>query len=257
MWAFFGTLCDWLLGGYHVERRFEERPFLYIYKRTMSAHQTSSDSLVLSPKFPISVMIVEDSEDYRASICELLHLDPRFDCYADCATAEQALELLTARVPDIILLDIHLPHMSGIEFLEEIAKRQYKTSVIVLSNESEEGYVIDAFAAGADGFIDKLIERDSLYNGILDVYTGGAQISPLIARKMVNRVRSMFGTIESPQLSEREVSIIKAMAKGYTYRKVAEILFLSPQTVRTHLRNIYNKLGVTSKKQAIAKVLKR
>jgi two-component system, NarL family, response regulator LiaR len=212
---------------------------------------------------PITVVIIDDNSAYRTSVVACLNANEQFQCIGSFATADSAVQALQTHIPNIILMDIHLSEessMSGIECTEHIVRQGYATAIIMLSSDNHERTIIDAFVAGAQGFIYKSGTPEEIYQAIRTVHEGESYISPQIAHKVIKQLQSMFAPthlyVHSRDLSERELSILQAMAKGYTYKQVASLLFISPATVRTHLSNIYAKLGVSSKQEALAKMFK-
>lgn len=234
-----------------------------VEKRDNVSPSQETDRALLTPMLsPITVVIIDDHSAYRASVVACLDANEQFQCIGSFATTDSAVQALQTHVPHIVLMDIHLSEessMSGIECTEHIVGQGYATAVIMLSSDNHERIIIDAFVAGARGFIYKSGTPEELYRAIRTVHEGESYISPQIAYKVIKQLQSMFApahTLHSRDLSERELSILQAMAKGYTYKQVASLLFISPATVRTHLSNIYTKLGVSSKQEALAKMFK-
>lgn len=177
-------------------------------------------------------------------------------------TAENGNDLLQKLkkdpVVDLILMDIEMPVMDGIEAASEVKKRYPQIKIIMLTVFDNDENIFNSIKAGADGYLLKEVNAESLYNGIIETLNGGAAMTPSIAMKTLKLLRSPLQPTpleqqEEIKLSERETDVLEQLSKGLSYTLIAENLFLSPSTVRKHIENIYKKLQVHNKLEAIQK----
>ncbi|CAG0988131.1 MAG: response regulator transcription factor [Bacteroidetes bacterium] len=204
----------------------------------------------------IKVAILEDDYDANNTMESILNSNDKSICIGKYYCAEDAIEGLKNISPNVFLVDIHLPGKSGIEFIE-IAKDKYPSvEFLVISAIEEDESLFKALQAGASGYLVKTIQNDKLFNAILDVVNGGSPMSNRIARKVINSFRQCGSNKAFQQLTCREQEILKYLADGFRYKEIASRIFLSTETVRTHIRNIYQKLQVNSRTEAINKVFK-
>jgi len=200
----------------------------------------------------IRVVIVEDDEIIRESFVSLINSSEKYLCIADYDTCEAALKNLTNDSPQIILMDIGLPGISGIEGIRRIKKVYSKVEIIVVTVHYEDEKVFDALCAGASGYLTKNITPAKLLDSLGEVIKGGAPMSTNIA-KMV--IRSFQRSTESP-LTNRETEVLQQLARGKSYTMIADDLHINKETVRSHIKNIYQKLNVSSKSEALEKASK-
>ncbi len=201
----------------------------------------------------IKVAIVDDSSDLREGLQIALkeHAD-EFICIGAFSDAETAVKNVEALVPDVILMDINLPGISGIEAVKKIKRILPETDIIMLTVFAEDKTVFDSLCAGACGYITKNTTPEQILDAIRDVSKGGSPMSPRIARMVVGSFRNFIVS----SLTEREQEVLTLLSKGNSYKMVAELLFISHDTVRFHIKNIYKKLEVHSLPEAFAKVKK-
>ena len=205
---------------------------------------------------PIKVAIVEDNEKIREGLATLIDGSEGFQCSAAYESAEEALLHLPAYKPDVVLMDIQLPKMSGIECVEKLKERCPGIQVMMLTVYEDDEKVFQSLAAGATGYILKRTPPAELMEAIREIHEGGSPMSDQIARKVVQVFGQMGKSAkETENLSLREMEILSYLAKGYHDQEIADKLFLSVKTVRTHLRNIYQKLHVRSRTEAVLKYL--
>lgn len=200
----------------------------------------------------IKVVIIEDDEIIREGFTALINESAGFYCTAGYESCERALKSFDRDDPDIVLMDIELPGMSGIEGIKKIKKIKPDTDIIVVTVHSEDDSVFEALCAGASGYLVKNIPPKKLIDSLDEVYRGGAPMSTDIARKVIH---SFHQNMQSP-LSPRETEVLQQLAKGKSYTMIADELFINKETVRTHIKNIYQKLNVNSKASAIEKASK-
>ena len=204
----------------------------------------------------IKVAIVEDSRGTRESLAELLGRAPTLRCVGAHANGEEALRDIPVEQPDVVLMDINLPGMSGIECVSRIRERLPKTQVLMLTTYEEADLIFDSLRNGASGYLLKNMPPSELVQAVEQVHSGGAPMSMQIARKVVNHFRQIKQpTSEVEKLTKREHEILSLLAKGYLYKEIADQLGITLSTVRAHLHTIYEKLHVQSRTQAVVKFL--
>ncbi len=204
----------------------------------------------------ISVVIVEDDKLIREGIAELLKSTPGFKLNAVFENCEVALKGLHKDLPDVILMDISMPGMNGIECVKKIILDNSEVKIIMLTVYEEEKKIFDSLRAGASGYILKRSSLQEILMSIEDVMAGGGPMSPVIANKVLNYFKNSRKKSEEINLTSREAEILKELVNGHSYKKISELLFISLDTVRSHIKSIYQKLHVNSKSEAVAKALK-
>jgi len=204
----------------------------------------------------IKVAIVEDNDSIRQTLAEILSSSEWFSAGPLCSSAEEALRTLAGSPPDVVLMDINLPRMSGIECLRNLKRVLPKTQFIMLTVEEDSERVFESLAAGATGYLVKNVAPERLLVAIQEVHRGGSPMSSQIARMLVRSFqRGGLPKGDSEELSPRENQILELLAQGYRSKEAAEELGIGVQTVLTHIRNIYEKLHVRSRAEAVAKYL--
>jgi len=205
---------------------------------------------------PIKVSIVDDNDEIREGLSVLISGSAGFQCVATYPTAENALKYLPAHKPDVVLMDIQLPGMSGIECVRDLKKLLPDLQIMMLTVYEDDDNVFKSILAGASGYVLKKTPPSELLDAISDLHNGGSPMSDRIARKVVQAFQQMGkSSRETENLTQREYEILSYVAKGYQDKEIAEKFFLSSETVRTHLRNIYKKLHVRSRTEATLKYL--
>lgn len=208
------------------------------------------------PDMRIRVSIVEDNRGTRESLTELLSRAPALRFISAHPTGEDALQKLPADAPDVVLMDINLPKMNGIECVARLKQQLPKTQVLMLTTYEEGDLIFDSLRKGASGYLLKNLPPAELIQAIEQVHAGGAPMSMQVARKVVNH----FQQIKQPksdveQLTKREHEILALLAKGFLYKEIADQLGISLSTVRAHLHAVYEKLHVQSRTEAVVKFL--
>jgi DNA-binding NarL/FixJ family response regulator len=204
----------------------------------------------------IKVSIVEDNHGTRESLSELLNRAPSLRCVGVHPDAEEALRGIPQEQPDVVLMDINLPGMNGIECVARLKERLPKTQVLMLTTYEESDLIFDSLRRGASGYLLKNMPPSELIQAVEQVHAGGAPMSMQIARKVVSHFQQIKQpTSEVEQLTRREQEILSLLAKGYLYKEIADQLGISLSTVRAHLHTIYEKLHVQSRTQAVVKFL--
>lgn len=200
----------------------------------------------------VRIVIVEDDDLIRESFVNLINEDERFICIADYDNCEEAIRNISKDEPHLVLMDIGLPGISGIEGIRRIKKIQPEIDIITITVHDDDEKVFDALCAGASGYLTKNVSPDRLLLAIDEVRKGGAPMSTKIA-KMV--IRSFQKSNQSP-LTSRETEVLQHLSRGKSYTMIASDLFINKETVRTHIKNIYQKLNVNTKAGAIEKATK-
>lgn len=201
----------------------------------------------------IRISIVEDLAEVRNGLRFLVNQTKGFECVSDYGNAEDALIHLPQDVPDIVIMDIGLPHQTGIECIRKLKPRYSAMQFMIFTIYEDSDQVFDALAAGASGYLLKEASPDKIISSLRELYEGGAPMSLSIARKIV----SSFHSTSVPEvLSAREIEILELLAKGFLYKEIAGKLFISLGTVRQHIHHIYEKLHVQNRTEAINKVFK-
>jgi DNA-binding NarL/FixJ family response regulator len=200
----------------------------------------------------ITVSIVEDDVDIRDSLAVLIDGTPGFACINTYGSCEAAIDGIDVDPPDVVLMDIGLPGMSGIDGIRLIKEKASDIDIVVLTIHAESNHVFEALCAGACGYLLKDTPPAKLLEAIKETQEGGAPMSTKIARLVI----SSFRTHPHSSLTQRETEVLTELCKGKSYKMIADVLFISEETVRRHLKNIYKKLQVGSKSEAVAKALK-
>lgn len=203
----------------------------------------------------IRVAIVEDNRSVRENLSELINSTPGFSCIASCASAEEAWVSLPAVIPDVVLMDIHLPGRSGIVCVTRLRTLLPEAHVIMLTIEEDSDRVFSSLKAGATGYLVKHSSPQEILDAIVEVHNGGAPMSSHIARKVVIALRER-SDVSNPilLLSLKEESVLRLLAKGHRSKEICQELGITLPTVNTHVRHIYEKLHVRSRAEAVAQL---
>lgn len=202
----------------------------------------------------ITVSIVEDDGKTRDSIVALLRRAPALKCLDAFATAEAAMDGVAKNKPDVLLADIHLPGMNGIECVSKLKMQFPELHILMLTTYEDSHLVFNSLRAGASGYVLKNRPASELIDAIEQVHDGGAPMSMRVARKVVEFFKQLPDAVsDSEQLSDRESQVLALLAKGNIYKEIADQLKVSENTVRTYVKRVYEKLHVHSRKEAVAK----
>jgi len=204
----------------------------------------------------ISVSIVEDDARVRASLAKLIDGAPGFRCVSNHSSAEDALKEIPRFKPNVVLMDINLPGINGVECSRQLKPQLPATQIIMLTVYQNTEHIFNALAAGATGYMLKQTPPAELLAAIKDVFAGGSPMSGHIARKIVQSFQQPVSNApEAQSLSPREAEVLDLLAKGFLYKEIAESMKVTYATVHTHIRHIYEKLHVRSRTEAVAKHL--
>ena len=206
----------------------------------------------------ITVSLVDDEEDLREHISGYLHAAGGFKCKSVYESAEEALQHLPQDKPDVVLMDINLGGMDGIECVRQLKALMPEAQVLMLTVFEDTDKIFRALAAGASGYLLKRLSPPKLLEAIREVRDGGSPMSASIARKVVQSFRTSPETAdETTELSQREREVLNGLAEGLAYKQIADQLEVSIHTVRNYIRRIYEKLHVRSRTEAVAKFLRK
>jgi len=204
----------------------------------------------------IQIAIVEDEKTVREGLKLLIDGTEGYKCVAAYPNAEEALQNIFEIQPDVVLMDIHLPGISGIECVAKLKEKEPDFQIVMLTIYEDDEQIFKSLAAGAHGYILKKTAPAKLLEAISEVHQGGSPMSSQIARRVVDFFQTQeVSSAETENLSVREKEILSYLSKGYRYKEIADILCISLETVRTHIRNIYEKLHVHSRTEALLKYL--
>ena len=209
------------------------------------------------PRSSISVAIIEDLREVREGLAALINGTAGFRCAGSFRTMEDALRQVRNELPDVILTDIGLPGMSGIEGIRILKQRHPDLPIVALTVYDDEEEIFDALCAGASGYLLKDTQPARLLECLREVISGGAPMSPEVARRVITLFREFRPPDRaSHNLTPAETELLKLLVEGHNYKTAAAELGISINTVSFHLRNIYEKLQVHSKTEAVAKALR-
>ncbi|MEO7174260.1 MAG: response regulator transcription factor [Saprospiraceae bacterium] len=207
----------------------------------------------------IRIGIVEDNHEFRNALQLILGGTPGYACTSVFSNAEEAIKRLALEKPDIVLMDIQLPGMSGIDCIKQIKSEAPDIQFMMFTSYEDDEKIFDALAAGASGYILKRTPPAKLIEAVRELYEGGSPMSTEIARKVVGsfQQKKRVAGMENNPLSEREKQILDQLADGFMYKEIASNLFISIATVKQHVHRIYEKLHVQSRTGAINKYYSR
>ena len=201
----------------------------------------------------IRLLIADDHPVVRDGLSSLFEREPGFEVVGEAADGAEALRMAQALRPDVVMMDLRMPGMDGVTAITELAKRNVPVRVLVLTTYDTDSHVLPAIEAGATGYLLKDAPRADLLRAVRAAARGEAVLSPAVAARLMNRVR----TPGTGPLSQRELEVLGMVAAGSTNKDAAKRLFITEATVKTHLLNIYAKLGVGDRAAAVAEAYNR
>ncbi|HKC37287.1 MAG TPA: response regulator transcription factor [Chitinophagaceae bacterium] len=206
----------------------------------------------------IRVAIFEDNRNLRESLYNLLETSEQFTCAGSFAHCERVVENIEETQPDVVLMDIELPLVNGIEAVRLIREKYADVKILMETIFEEDEKIFQSICNGAQGYILKNTPPEEILNAIKEIYEGGAPMSPIIASKVLRMFKFNLANEkdDSFNLSSREKEILKCLVEGMSYKMIAATCFISPDTVNGHIKNIYKKLEVHSKSEAVVKAVK-
>ena len=206
----------------------------------------------------ITVSIVDDETELRQSITTFVNGSPGFKCISAYGSAKDALQHLPTDRPDVVLMDIHMKGMDGIECVQRLKLQVPEIQIVMLTVYEDTEQIFKALSVGASGYLLKRLSPTKLLQAIREVHAGGSPMSSSIARKVVASFQKAGKEAQKEQslLSPRETMVLDCLAKGLTYKQIADQLEISIDTIRTYIRRVYEKLHVQSRTEAVAKYLR-
>jgi DNA-binding NarL/FixJ family response regulator len=218
--------------------------------------KTNVAALSAAARPAVKVVLVEDKPGVRESWVKLINSLPGFTCIQTCVSGEDALRVIPSLNPDVVLMDIFLPRMSGIECTARLKLQLPKIQILMLTAVEDDELVFMALQAGADGYLLKRTKPEDLKAAMLDVLGGGAPMTSEIARRVVESFRrATKQTLPDVRLSAREEEVLILLSKGYANKEIADQLSISAETVGSHLKHIYEKMHVRSRAEAVARYM--
>jgi DNA-binding NarL/FixJ family response regulator len=206
----------------------------------------------------IKVAIVEDDQELRWAFARLVEKADGFECVAQYSNGADALAGLPADRPDVVLMDINMPCMNGIECVQRLKVIAPDIQIVMLTVFEDSDSIFESLKAGASGYVTKRAPAAEILNAIRDVQSGGAPMSGVIARKVVQFFNQPAGSpAELEGLTDREREVLKALAEGQFYKEIADNLSISINTVRKHIKGVYEKLHVHTRHEAVAKITRK
>ena len=206
----------------------------------------------------ITVSIVEDNDQLRGTLARVINRAEGFRCLSQYPDAEAAVEALPRDRPDVVLMDINLPGMNGVECVRRLKELAPDSLVIMLTVYEDTENIFNALAAGASGYLLKRTPRAEVLDAIREVHRGGSPMTTHIARKVVQSFQQTgVSTQQTESLSAREQEVLDCLSKGFLYKEIADKLGIGYETVHTYIRRIYEKLQVRTRTEAVAKFLRR
>lgn len=203
----------------------------------------------------IRVLLADDHVIVRAGIRQFLEQDPAIQVVAEAGNGQEACELIAQHQPDVAVLDIQMPKLSGIEVTRWLRGQHLSTGVLVLTAYDDPPYIQAVLQAGANGYVLKSSDPQEIVRGVIEVYQGKAVLDPALTRKYIGRLAKNTPTEQVEELTERELQVLALTAKGFTNKAIAVQLSISDRTVQNHLANIFDKLQVESRTEAVMKAV--
>lgn len=199
----------------------------------------------------IKVAIAEDIDDIRNGLALIINNTEGFECGCACRNGREAIDQMPTYKPDVVLMDINMPGINGVEAVKVLKLKLPQTQFMMCTVYDEDEHVFESLKAGATGYILKKTQPGKLMEAIQDIYNGGSPMSSTIARKVLTSFSD--NKIKQPvdELTQREKDVLHMLGRGMQYKAIAAELSLSPETIRTHIRNIYEKLQVHTKEEAL------
>jgi len=207
------------------------------------------------PRAQVRLVVVDDHALFRRGLVGLLDEMPGFSVVGQAGDGQQALPVIEQQRPDVVLLDLNMPNMDGIATLRALKERRSQARVLMLTISQDDNDLLDAIRAGADGYLLKNTEPDDLRRAIQLVAEGQGALSPEVTAPVMRALSRGPETASAPLLSERELEVLDCMVDGHTTQQIASRLFISENTVKTHVRHIFEKLEVSTRAEAVGRAM--
>jgi DNA-binding NarL/FixJ family response regulator len=209
----------------------------------------------------IKVFVVDSEDIMRKGLVELLSKDKNIEVLGSASKGNDVFELIDKKPPDIMLIDLRMQNMNGVDLIKKVTKKHPDIRCIIFTryDEFDEEYIFDSIKAGAKGYLLKKIPFSELIKAIKTIYGGGTLLSPKTAKSVFNRFRELAGGKHtgSMELSEREKEVVKLIAQGLSNKRIADKLFISTKTVKTHVAHIMEKLDVSNRTEAVVSSIRK
>lgn len=223
----------------------------------------------MKSKEVITIALIDDHKLFREGVKRILSFEPSFEVVAEADDGHEAKEIVGEYEPDIVLMDINMPEMNGIEATKELLQENPDLKIIILSIHEDESYVTHALQTGAQGYLLKEMDTESLMEAIKVVYDGGSYLHPKVTHNLVQEYRKLVKSNESTAsvaeiehrkplhlLTKRECQVLQLLSEGQSNRKIAETLVISEKTVKNHVSNILQKMDVNDRTQAVVTAIR-
>jgi DNA-binding NarL/FixJ family response regulator len=212
----------------------------------------------MTAESPIRVLIADDHTVVRDGLAAVLARRPDITVVGEASNGIEAVEKAEQLHPDVILMDLRMPEMDGAEAMRRIRERDPEVRFLVLTTFDNDEYIFEAIQAGAKGYLLKDASREDLFRAVVAVYRGESLIQPAVASRVLDRfVELSQRTVPGETLSEREIEVLRLMARGAANKEIAAALFISESTVKTHIANIFQKLDVNDRTEAVTTALQK
>jgi len=206
----------------------------------------------------IKILIVDDHPVVREGIASMLKKQPDFKIVGEACNGLEAVEKARELFPDVVLMDLRMPELDGVEAIKRIKEEKPEVKFIILTTYSDDEYIFKGIAAGARAYLLKDAPRDELFKAIRAVSRGESLIQPIVASRVLDKLAELSRKTPSAEtLSEREVEVLRLMASGESNKDIADKLSITQSTVKTHITSIFQKLNVTTRTEAVTTALKR
>jgi DNA-binding NarL/FixJ family response regulator len=207
---------------------------------------------------PIKLLIADDHPVVREGLISMISREPDFKVVAEANNGLEAVEKARQYKPDVILMDLRMPEMDGVEAIRQIAEAEPETKFIILTTFSDDEYIFKGIEVGARAYLLKDAPREELFKAIRAVYRGESLIQPVVASKVLSRFAELSRQTQAPEvLTDREVQVLILIAKGSANKEIAEELHISNSTVKTHIASIFQKLGTNDRTEAVTMALRK
>lgn len=206
----------------------------------------------------ISILVADDHPVVREGLSAMLGREEDFDVVGQSIDGREALDMVGRLQPRVVLMDLKMPRMDGVEAIRQIKQKHPGTEVLVLTTFDSDDYIFQGIEAGAKGYLLKDAPREELFRAVRAVARGESLLQPNVAARLVNRFAELSRrTVPEETLSERELEVLRCMARGAANKEIANELVISESTVKTHVTNIFQKLGASDRTQAVTLALQR